>query len=64
MGTEKGYKYAHDYKNHYVKQQYLPDGLTGEVFMSRRKTDMSSRFAPIIKKSKKIQRNNKEENLP
>ena len=31
--------------------------------MSRRKTDMSSRFAPIIKNSKKIQRNNKEENL-
>lgn len=64
LGHGKGYKYAHDYKNHYVKQQYLPDGLTGEVFMSRRKTDMSNRFAPIIKKSKKIQRNNKEENLP
>ena len=27
-----GYKYAHNYKNHYVKQQYLPDGLTDEVF--------------------------------
>lgn len=37
LGHGKGYKYAHDYKNHYVKQQYLPDGLTGEVFMSRRK---------------------------
>ena len=23
----EGYKYAHDYKNHYVKQQYLPDNL-------------------------------------
>ena len=32
LGHGKGYKYAHDYKNHYVKQQYLPDGLTGEVF--------------------------------
>ena len=21
------YKYAHDYRNHYVKQQYLPDTL-------------------------------------
>lgn len=28
LGHGKGYKYAHDYKNHYVKQQYLPDGLT------------------------------------
>lgn len=27
-----GYKYAHDYPNHYVKQQYLPDGLTDRVF--------------------------------
>ena len=24
LGHGKGYKYAHDYKNHYVKQQYLP----------------------------------------
>lgn len=64
LGHGKGYKYAHDYKNHYVKQQYLPDGLTGEVFYEPSETDMSSRFAPIIKKSKKIQRNNKEENLP
>lgn len=23
----KGYKYPHDYKNHYVKQQYLPDAI-------------------------------------
>ncbi|MBQ3104958.1 MAG: replication-associated recombination protein A [Lachnospiraceae bacterium] len=27
-----GYKYAHDYKNHYVKQQYLPYELTGREF--------------------------------
>lgn len=32
LGHGLGYKYAHDYKNHYVKQQYLPDGLTDEVF--------------------------------
>lgn len=32
LGHGKGYKYAHDYKNHYVKQQYLPDGLTGRKF--------------------------------
>jgi putative ATPase len=32
LGHGIGYKYAHNYKNHYVKQQYLPDGLTGEVF--------------------------------
>lgn len=29
---EQGYLYAHDYPNHYVKQQYLPDELSGKVF--------------------------------
>ena len=32
LGHGVGYKYAHDYPNHYVKQQYLPDGLENEVF--------------------------------
>ena len=32
LGRGIGYQYAHDYPNHYVKQQYLPDGLTEETF--------------------------------
>lgn len=32
LGHGDGYKYAHDYPNHYVKQQYLPDGLEGSTF--------------------------------
>ena len=28
----KGYKYPHDYENHYVEQQYLPSDLLGTVF--------------------------------
>ena len=27
-----GYKYAHDYEGHYVKQQYLPDELAGRRY--------------------------------
>lgn len=27
LGYGKNYKYAHDYKNHFVKQQFLPDDL-------------------------------------
>lgn len=27
LGHGLGYKYAHDYPNHYVTQQYLPDGM-------------------------------------
>ena len=32
LGHGMGYKYAHDYPNHYVKQQYLPDGLEDSRF--------------------------------
>ncbi len=32
LGHGEGYKYAHAYPKHYVKQQYLPDGLTDKVF--------------------------------
>ncbi|MBQ4529856.1 MAG: replication-associated recombination protein A [Lachnospiraceae bacterium] len=32
LGHGIGYKYAHDYKNNYVNQQYLPDELVGSVF--------------------------------
>ena len=28
-----GYKYAHDYPNHYVDQQYLPDGVEGGFYV-------------------------------
>ncbi len=38
MGHGVGYKYAHDYPNHYVKQQYLPDEIENTVFY--RPTDM------------------------
>ena len=30
--TAKDYKYAHDYPNHIVKQQYLPDNLKGKRY--------------------------------
>ena len=32
LGHGIGYKYAHSYPNHYVKQQYLPDEIQGETF--------------------------------
>ena len=32
LGHGTGYKYAHDYPNHYVKQQYLPDEIRGTRF--------------------------------
>lgn len=32
LGRGTGYKYAHDYPNHYVEQQYLPYELSGREF--------------------------------
>ena len=32
LGHGIGYKYAHDYDNHWVKQQYLPDDLKNRQY--------------------------------
>ena len=32
LGHGIGYKYAHDYPNHYVEQQYLPDEIKNARF--------------------------------
>ncbi|MST81075.1 replication-associated recombination protein A [Bilifractor porci] len=32
LGHGTGYKYAHDFPNHYVEQQYLPDEILGSKF--------------------------------
>ena len=52
LGHGKGYKYAHDYKNHYVMQQYLPDGLTGEVFYEPSENGYEQQIRAYYKKIK------------
>lgn len=32
LGYGKDYKYAHDYEDHFVEQQFLPDGVCGRRF--------------------------------
>ncbi len=32
MERQQGYKYPHDYPNHWVQQQYLPDDLVGTTY--------------------------------
>ncbi len=41
----KGYKYPHSFKNHYVKQQYLPDDLVGSQYYAwgENKTEQAAR---------------------
>ena len=52
LGHGKGYKYAHDYKNHFVKQQFLPDGLTGEVFYEPSENGYEQQIRAYYKKIK------------
>ena len=35
LGYADGYKYPHDYPNHWVEQQYLPDKLVGTEFWKK-----------------------------
>lgn len=32
LGHGQGYKYAHDFENHYVEQQYLPDAIKNKKY--------------------------------
>ena len=31
LGYSDGYKYSHDYPGHFVRQQFMPDGLTDTI---------------------------------
>ena len=35
LGKGIGYKYAHDYPDHYVEQQYLPSEIEGSHFLAQ-----------------------------
>ena len=45
LEREQGYLYPHDYPNHYVKQQYLPDALRDRVYYryGENKTEQAAR---------------------
>ena len=49
----KGYKYPHDYPDHYVKQQYLPDDIKDKKYYhwgSNKLEDAARQYAEKIKK--------------
>ena len=58
LGHGIGYKYAHDYKNHYVKQQYLPYELSGREFY---RPDGNGYEAKIKEHMKRIKKEAEEE---
>ncbi|MBR1471822.1 MAG: replication-associated recombination protein A [Lachnospiraceae bacterium] len=47
---EQGYLYAHDYPNHYVKQQYLPYELTGTEFYRPAENALEQKIKEHLKK--------------
>ena len=53
LGHGVGYKYAHDYKNHYVKQQYLPYELSGKEFYKPTENGYEVKIREHMKRIKK-----------
>jgi len=50
MEYGKGYKYAHDYANHFVKQQNLPDSLQGKHYYVPSNQGYENEIADRIKR--------------
>lgn len=54
----KGYKYPHDFPQHYVEQEYLPQKLKNQVFYRPADNAMEKN---ILHKMRKVRRDHKEE---
>jgi len=49
LGYSEGYKYAHDFPNHFVKQQFLPDELSGVHFWEPQGSPQEQKMAEWMK---------------
>ena len=49
IGYGKGYQYAHDFPNHFVKQQFLPDALQGTRFWLSQGSPQEQKMADWMK---------------
>ena len=49
------YKYPHDYPNHYVKQQYLPDEIKGAIYYKPQNNKNEKIYKTVIDKLKEIE---------
>ncbi|MCQ4936627.1 MULTISPECIES: AAA family ATPase [Anaerotignum] len=52
MGNGIGYLYTHNYPNHYVKQQYLPDELLGTVYYELSDSGVEKRIKEHMRRLK------------
>ncbi len=60
LGHGTGYKYAHDYPNHYVEQQYLPYELKGKTFYEPSWNGYEAKIREHMKRIKDEARNTEE----
>ena len=49
LGYSDGYKYAHNFPNHFVEQQFLPDEITGKVFWQAQGSAQEQKMADWMK---------------
>lgn len=49
------YKYPHNYPNHYVKQQYLPDEIKGAIYYEPQNNKNEKIYKTVIDKLKEIE---------
>ncbi|MBU5484932.1 replication-associated recombination protein A [Clostridium sp. MSJ-11] len=54
LGRGIGYKYPHNYKNNYVKQQYLPDNIKEAIYYNPGNNKMEEQFSNYIKSLKDL----------
>ncbi len=50
LGRGTGYKYAHAYPDHYAQQQYLPEGLEGQVFYEPTQNGYEKHISDYLKR--------------
>lgn len=59
LGYGDGYKYAHDFPNHFVVQQFLPDALQGTQFWHAQGSPQEQKMADWMKHLWGNEKNNK-----
>jgi putative ATPase len=47
------YKYPHNYKNHYVSQEYLPDDLKGRKYYKAADNKLENKYSEYQNKIRK-----------
>jgi putative ATPase len=49
LGYGEGYQYAHDFPNHFVKQQFMPDALQGTQLWHAQGSPQEQKMADWMK---------------